>query len=433
MYMLRSVSVGPQRLKKGGATMKPHHMLLTLAALLTLALTSAAQNTKLKVLHNFGNAPDGSIPYGPLLLDRKGNLYGVTIDGGTGLFCNYGCGTVYELAPAGNGPWKEYVLHSFAGGSDGDLPWGGLRFDRASNLYGTLSGEPGAGNGIFELSPRVGGWTNTILYSGYAGPGLVFDKPGNLYGLIGGGSFGLGALGELSPSSGTWNYTDLYDFCPQNICATGFNLHVPPIWDAKGNLWGTTFEGGITQSPCITTLGCGVIYEVTPNGDGTWTYKVMYQFASSSTDGQLPYGGLVIDASGNFFGSTLGGGTYNQGTIFKFTYTGGQWVETILYDFPSCTLGCFPEGTLARDKAGNLYGMSQGGSGSCGGFTCGVVFKLAHQTNGTWSYSVLANLTPTTGGLPPFYGVTLDASGNLYGVTSSFGKYNAGTAFEITP
>jgi uncharacterized repeat protein (TIGR03803 family) len=287
---------------------------------------------------------------------------------------------------------------------------------------------------VYELTPTTGGWSFTVPYSGGAGPGVLSDSLDNLYGSIGiGDYFGEGAIGELSPDSGSWAYAQIYSACGSNGCPGGYNPPAPPVWDSKGNFWGTMTYGGTNQSPCLSVFGCGVIYEVTPNGDGTWTYNVMHEFGSSSTDGQWPYGGLVRDGAGNFYGSTFLGGAYNNGTIFKFSYTGGQWVETILYDFPSCKTGCNVEGTLARDRAGNLYGTAEGGTGSCAVYSCGVVFKLAPQKGGGWKYSVLANFNETTGGVQPFYGVILDASGNLYGVTSSFGAYNAGTAFEITP
>lgn len=411
-------------------------MTIALGAVLLLTLTSAAQTAKFKVLHNFGSANDGSVPYGPLLLDPKGNLYGVTIDGGTGQCSDYGCGTVYKLTPVSGGGWKEDILHSFNAGSDGSAPWGGLLFDSSGNLHGTLSGDLSfAADGAFELSPNPGGWVNTMLYNGYAGPGLVFDKAGNLYGTIGGGDSGFGALGKLSPNSGGWTYAQLYSLCDQSGCPGGYASPAPPVWDTKGNLWGTMTEGGINSAPCFTSFGCGIIFEMTPDGDGTWAYSVMHEFASSSTDGQWPYGSLVRDAAGNFFGSTWLGGAYNHGTVFKFALINGKWQESVLYDFPSCIQGCMVEGMLAMDKAGNLYGTADGGTGtpSCGGFACGVVFKLAPEKDGHWKYSVLYNLTETTGGVQPFYGVILDGEGNLYGVTSSSGKYDAGTAFEITP
>ncbi len=117
----------------------------------------------------------------------------------------------------------------------------------------------------------------------------------------------------------------------------------------------------------------------------------------------------MIDPSGNFYGTTEGGGLYNNGTIFKFSYKGGKMQGRYLFNFPNCMQGCYPMGTLARDSAGNLYGMAQGGTNSCGGLSCGVTYRLAPQTNGTWKYSVLVNLSETTGGVLPFYGLTLTA------------------------
>lgn len=315
--------------------------LVTLGVVLTSCVLSLGQSAKIKVLHNFGSTGDGSIPYGPLLLDPKGNLYGVTTDGGTGQCSDYGCGTAYKLTPASVGGWHENILHSFGGGSDGSGPWGALAFDSHGNLYGTLHGQSGVdASGVFELTPSSTGWSNTFVYNVYSGPGLVLDNLGNIYGAIGAGDyFGIGAIGELTPSASGWNYTQLYSFCPGGDCSGGYNPAAAPIWDAKGNLWSTMISGGITQSPCVSVDGCGVVYEMTPNGDGTWTYNVIHQFASSSTDGQFPGGGLVMDSSGNFYGSTTEGGTSNLGTIFKFSNIGGTWQEKIIYEFSSCKLG----------------------------------------------------------------------------------------------
>jgi hypothetical protein len=411
---------------------------IALTAALTFAPLASAQNPRFRVLHNFaayGSSTDGVIPYGPLILDSKGNLYGVTIDGGAGQCSDYGCGIVFELSLE-NGGWRERILHSFAGGNDGSAPSGSLVLDAKSNLYATLLGNSSVNvSGVFELTPASRGWTNTSLYNGYSGPGLISDAQGKLYGSIGPGDYsGAGAIGELSPGSAGWDYTQLYSFCPQqNGCPDGFLLNVPPTWDAKGNLWGVTTEGGISTSPCFTEKGCGVIFEMTRTGSGAWAYHVMHHFAASIYDGQWPYGSLVRDSAGNFYGSTWLGGFYNHGTVFKFSRSNGKWKETILYDFPTCTEGCMVEGTLALDSAGNLYGTAAGGTNSCAGFSCGVVFKLAPQANGRYKYSVLADFSESTGGVQPFYGVILGGKGNLFGVTSSFGKYGGGTAFEITP
>jgi hypothetical protein len=240
---------------------------VTLAAVLALALQLSAQ-VKFKVLHNFGASNDGNYPSGPLLLDSHGNLYGVT-GGGPGL---YGFGIAFELIPQKNGNWTETPVHIFNGGSDGAFPWGGLVADSSGNLYGALQGDAGIDvDGVFELTASSDGWTNTVLYSGYAGPGLLLDGLGNVYGPIGQGDYYFsGAIGELSPGSAGWTYTQLYSFCPQYRCPDGFEPLAAPIFDARGNLWGTTWEGGIGRPACADDEeGCGVIYAMTPNGDGT--------------------------------------------------------------------------------------------------------------------------------------------------------------------
>jgi uncharacterized repeat protein (TIGR03803 family) len=413
--------------------MKLRQILTMLVMALACSAMSRAQNVKFKVLHNFGSPNDGNVPSGPLLTDAHGNLYGGTTAGpGQGAY-----GIIFELMPQANGTWREQILYKFSGETGGGFPWGGLVVDAHGNLYGTLEGSTNTDGAVFELEHRAGTWASSVLYTdGIAkadGPGVVFDKLGNLYGDIGPGQDYAGAIGQLSPGPTGWTYAQLYSYCPQNDCSQGVGQTAAPIWDASGNLWGDTVEGGISQSPCFTSSGCGVIFEMTPDEEGSWTYNVMHQFASTTTDGQGPYGGLILDSAGNFYGSTLAGGTHSYGTIFKFSNVGGTWQETILYNFSNCTLACYPEGTLAIDASGNLYGTAQGGRNSCAGYGCGVIFKLAPQSNGTWKYSTLYNLNETSGGVSPFYGVILDSKGNLYGVTSNFGKYNLGTAFELTP
>jgi uncharacterized repeat protein (TIGR03803 family) len=404
------------------------------AFVLVLFPTAGRSAARYRVLHSFGNGNDGQVPSGPLVLDDIGNLYGTT-NGGPG---DYGNGTVFELSPQPKGGWKQSTLHAFTGGSGGCYPDGNLVFDSSGNLYGTMGGYGSyAISGIFELSPAGGGsWSFDVLYSDgldSAGPGLLMDSLSNLYGRIGQGQEKAGAAGELSPGSGGWDYTQLYSFDGTD----GLDPPTPPIWDGKGNMFGTTTWGGVYGGLCMAYYGndgCGVIYEMTPNGDGTWTYNVLHRFASSKNDGQNPYSGLVMDKIGNFYGGTWGGGAHSQGTVFKLAYTGGQWKETILYDFPDCNYGCGVDGTLVMDKHGDLYGTAAGGPPKgCYGLTCGVVFKLSPQKNGKWKYSVVYNLTEKGGGSAPLYGVILDDKGNLFGVTSQFGKYSFGTAFEITP
>ncbi len=413
--------------------MKPNNIVVVLAVAVAFVALPAWGGVRYKVLHNFGSGSDGSGPFGPPVLDNDGNLYGVTGSGGTGQCSDYGCGTVFELSPNKNESWGESVLYNFTAGNDGAIPWSNLVFDGAGNLYGTLQGDNGlGGSGVFQLSPGSSGWTNTVIYDNYAGPGLLMDSLGNLYGAMGSGEYKYyGAIGELSLGSNGWTYTALYSFC-STFCPDGFSPPAPPIWDGKGNMFGTTTEGGIRYPQCrATTNGCGVIYEMTPNGDGTWTYHVLHRFAAFKNDGETPLSGLVMDKTGNFYGATWEGGRYDQGTVYKLAHIGGRWKETILYDFPNCSFGCGVEGTLALDQKGNLYGTAAGGTGNCG-YTCGVVFKLSPQKSGKWKYSVVYDFTPEGGGLQPFYGVVVDGKGHLFGVTSQFGKYGGGTAFEIT-
>jgi uncharacterized repeat protein (TIGR03803 family) len=384
---------------------------------------------KYKVLHNFGpysEGSDGSMPSGPLTLDGQGNLYGETLVGGTGECGGYGCGVVFELTPGPNGQWSEQILYDFPGGTGAAFPSGGLVIDGSGNLYGTVGGEPDGTGGVFELTPGSGGWALSILYDNSTVHGLLLDNAGNLYGEMGLGEYKEGAIGELSPGSNGWVYTVLYSFCGQHhggICDDGNDPLAPPIWGGN-NLYGTTYYGGVGHG-----AGYGVVYGMTPNGDGTWTYQVLHHFGSFHGDGQYPDGGLAVDASGTLYGATVGGGTHGNGRVFKLA--GSQWKETSLYDFPSCANGCAPIGTMALDKAGNLYGVTAaGGSPDCQG-GCGVVFELSPQRNGTWKYGVLHKFDGTDGNGP--LDVILDGKGNLFGVTESGGTNNGGVAFEITP
>jgi uncharacterized repeat protein (TIGR03803 family) len=306
------------------SALKPAQILAVV--LLALGLVPVVRGaSKYKLLHNFGSGKDGSGPYGPPVLDKRGKLYGVTGSGGTGQCSDYGCGTAYELLPQANGTWKEVILHDFTSGSGGAGPWGSLVLDGTGNLYGTMPLGTANVGGVFRLTPGSGGWAYSVLYAESSGPGLFMDKLGNLYGQMAPGEYNYGAVARLSPGPSGWTYTALYSFCRQQNCPDGDGMPAPPIWDGKGNLFGTTTDGGIVQPACWTYAGCGVIFKMTPSGDGTWTYHILHRFASFPTDGQTPDGGLVMDASGTFYGTTALGGAHGNGTLFKLSESSGHW------------------------------------------------------------------------------------------------------------
>ncbi|MGA3213875.1 MAG: choice-of-anchor tandem repeat GloVer-containing protein, partial [Terriglobales bacterium] len=287
------------------------------------------------VLYNFCsvNNPvdcfDGSYPYGNLIFDSKGNLYGTAAAGG-GPYedeCSNSCGLVFELSPpsGGSGPWTETVLASFGGIDSGGTPYAGLVFDSKGNLYGTLFSGNGGGDYddgvVFELSPTDSGsgpWTETVPYSfsgtGGSNPfaGLTFDSKGNLYGTTeGGGAIGGGVVFQLTPpsdGSGPWTETLPYSF---KGGSDGGTPDGTLIVSAQGNLYGTTLTGGTNRYGCSGAGidGCGVAFELRPpsSGSGAWTETVLYTFTGES-DGALPHAGLTIDSRGNLYGSASAGG-----------------------------------------------------------------------------------------------------------------------------
>jgi uncharacterized repeat protein (TIGR03803 family) len=327
------------------------------------------------------------------------------------------------------------VLYRFAGGSDGEQPQAGLIFDGASNLYGTTSnGGATAGGTVFKLTPNSDGtWTESVLYrfcslakcvdGGGPQAGVIFDDAGNLYGTTyGGGASGLGTVFKLTPNSdGTWTESVLHSFCSLPKCADGANTHASLIFDAMGNLYGGTIQGGAG--------GLGAVFELTPNADGSWTESVLHSF--TGPDGAGPFASLTFDVAGNLYGTTVGGGTSNDGTVFKLTLNSkGKWKESVLHSFTK-PVGANPYATLVFDAVGNLYGTTANG----GSVNDGVVFKLATRSGGGWTYSVLHVLTGNPA-IRPYAGVVFDQTGKqLYGTASDCanGQKCRGVVFEVTP
>jgi uncharacterized repeat protein (TIGR03803 family) len=278
------------------------------------------------VLHNFGGGTDGAEPNAGLVMDAAGNLYGTTTLGGA-----HGDGTAFELTPVAGEGWTEKMLHSFSGTTDGSQPWAGLTFDAAGNLYGTTTGG-GAYNGgtVFELLPQASGqWLGRVLHAfGQVNAngvsttepfgGVVFDAAGNLYGTTyyGGGGGG-GVVYELTPTTGGWKETAVHDFGDGISGQSGTNLLAGVVFDTAGNLYGTTINGGDEHGDCSTT-GCGVVYELTPSTGGGWTESVLFAFNYS--DGGHPTGTLVFDSAGNIYGTTTAGGSGVFGTVFEVAH-----------------------------------------------------------------------------------------------------------------
>jgi uncharacterized repeat protein (TIGR03803 family) len=307
------------------------------------------------VLHNFGSGTDGASPYDSLVIDDKGILYGTTSQGGTLAF-----GTVFKMAGK-----NETVLQNFTGGPDGFAPLAGLVMDAKGIFYGTTSHGGDSGYGTVFKMTKAG--KRTVLYSFAGGrdgsypavAGVILDAKGNLYGTTsGGGPSNAGTVFRLTKGG---QETVLHTFVGKPT--DGALPLAGVILGANGVLYGTTSEGG--------TSNAGTVFKITTKG----TETVLYSF-KASPDGANPSAGLVTDAKGNFYGTTVAGGTTGRGTVFEVN---GKGKETILHSFAGgATDGEAPSGTLILDAKGDLYGTtSSGGTGICAD-GCGMVFKLTH-------------------------------------------------------
>jgi len=388
---------------------------LALAILLPASPSGAA--SKYKILHAFGKGKDGGGVFAGVTFDGKGNLYGTTWGGGA-----YGEGTVFELTSGSGGKWSERILHSFCqGGShcaDGSLPASTPAFDPAGNFYGTSN------IASFELSPNRetgSGWSFSVIYENAGSSSFTIDGAGNLYGAGNAFSQG-GSVWELTPGSGGWGLNELHIFCSWHHCDDGMGAPAPPVFDAAGNLYGTTKEGGVHNA--------GVAFELEYTA-GAWKEHVLHSFPAFQGDGYTIYAGVVLDSNGNIYGTTAQGGDNEAGTVFRLSpQQNGQWKETILYDFPNGSPdGEGPAAGLVFDNAGNLYGTTTAGGDIC---SCGVVFKLAPES-GQWKYTVLHRFTGADGWVPQASLIFDGGYKHLYGTTTEGGPGNYGVVFEITP
>jgi hypothetical protein len=378
---------------------------------------------------------------------------------------------VLSLISPASAKWKEQVLYSFQGGTDGATPTGGVVFDKSGNLYGaTMDGgatncSPMAACGtVYQLSPptkKGGNWAETVLrvFQGKAfndgefpQGGVIADAAGNIYGTTGYGGTGgcvlLGITGgcgtvyEMSPpqnKGGAWTYTILYSFQGGN---DGYLPNGDLVFDSAGNLYGATEFGGGKGTTCDPGYYqyCGTVFELSPpkQKGGAWTEQVLHSFANG-TDGANPDGGLIFDKKGAIYGTTVAGGNQSCraagsvgcGTVFKLTpsKTGGVWAEKLLYRFDGHD-GANPLGGVISDTKGALYGTAQGGSNNEGD---GVAFRLRVVDGVRWKETVLHVFSRNdSGGADPMAGLVLDAHGHLYG-TASWSHISSGDVFEMKP
>jgi uncharacterized repeat protein (TIGR03803 family) len=410
---------------------------LAVAIVMIVAATQAQAQT-FTVLHTFTGGNDGGYPGGGgLTPDSVGNFYGTAAYGGSA-----NAGTVFKMTRHGS-DWIFSPLYSFQGGTDGNAPDTSVVFGPGGSLYGTTfyggnsgCGQSGCGT-VFKLTPpaticksTLCPWTETVLHrfqggSDGAAPAFaqpIFDRAGNMYGTTSGSGGAHANVYELSPSQGGWTYNILYTFTngfDGGLCLNGV------IFDQSGNLYGTTALFG---------YGYGTVFELTPSGSG-WSFNLLHTFTNGS-DGGESMSALIFDQSGNLYGTTHQGGQGNSGTAFEMTTSNGSWTLSTLYAFT----GSFdqgPDNSLVMDTAGNLYGTTEGD----GQYGYGSVYKLT-PSGGGWTYTTLHDFTGGDDGFWPYSKLTVDASGNVYGMTEmggtrglcpSGGSYGCGVVFEITP
>jgi uncharacterized repeat protein (TIGR03803 family) len=358
---------------------------------------------------------DGANPVAGVIEDSAGNLYGTTTGGGT-----ENAGLVFKVSTNGH----ETVLYTFTGGADGADPQGGLIQDAAGNFYGTTSLGGAAGAGVvFKLDAKG---NETVLYSFTGGAdgahpqaGVTMDSAGDLYGTTSdGGSAGLGVVFKLDPMG---HETVLHTFAGE---PDGRNPRSGVTFDLAGNLYGTTFQGGVG---CCD--GWGVVYKLDPAGN----YTILHSFVFA--EGANPWGGLTLDAAGNLYGTTWSGGPRSgdyPGVVFKID-NGGNF--SVLYTFTGFADGAGARSNMVFDSAGNLYGTTQAGGVSyycpveSGATGCGVVFKLSPSGQQT----VLYTFTNGADGSEPGTGLIRDAAGNLFGTGQFGGTGGGGVVYRLTP
>jgi uncharacterized repeat protein (TIGR03803 family) len=394
--------------------------------------TLPAQSQTYAVLHSFAGNEDGANPLAGVILDSAGNLYGDTSAGG-----RRGYGTVFQLAQSGSG-WSFSLLYTFQGlsnrSNDGAAPYARLAFGPDGALYGTThSGGDGEGcrqlhgcGTVFRLKPlhdqMPGPWQESVLHQFGTDDGsnpdrgdVVFDAMGNLYGTTrNGGVNGGGTVFELSRAGDSWTESVLHSFAG---APDGSAPLSGPAFDRFGNLYGTTIAGG---------SGWGTVYRLSHIAGG-WTETVLHRF-QNGIDGLIPATGIVFDRQGNLYGATQTGGSGGGGTLFELLGSSdGSWSLNSIYQFAGFNPGGASH-TLLMDGVSRFYGTTSNG----GTNQQGAVFQLT-RLDGGWAYTSLHDFTGGEDGAIPYGDLALDANGNVYGTTYAGGVNGNGVVFQIAP
>lgn len=393
------------------------------AANVTSITIACLPNTK--IVYAFAGYPaSGLSPYGALIQGTDGNLYGTTEAGGAS-----DLGTVFMIDP-GNG--TASLLHSFTGSpSDGATPYAGLMQDSHGNLYGTAE----AGGvyqscfigyncdfifgTIFEIAAATGtestvhsfeGDTSPFLDGSYPYAGLLEVSSNAFYGTTqkGGGS-GNGTVFKINAANGAETMVHAFAGGSSDGAAPYAGLTLA----SDGNLYGTTQQGGANAA--------GTVFKVNP-GSGVET--IVYSFAGGTTDGASPYGGVIQAKDGNLYGTTGSGGAHGDGAVFRIAPSTGA--ETLVYSFAGGSDGANPYAGLMQATDGNLYGTTVGG----GAGNDGTVFRVTPATGA--ESVVYAFAGGSSDGAAPYGGLIQGSDGNLYGTTTKGGSSDAGTVFRVS-
>ena len=399
-----------------------------------LATTAFAHAQTFSVIHAFTGGIDGFQPYAGVTIDQGGNLYGTTTE--------YVLGNVYEMKLR-NGGWTFTTLYHFVDYGR-TVPQSRVVKGPGGALYGTtyIGGDDecfefGCGTVYSVRAPQTicrsisCPWSASYVALAQADgvePGFVdpaFDAAGNMYvTTTQGGQSGYGNVIQLTRSGGQWTPASIHEFHGTD----GTSPYSGVTFDDQGNFYGTAWYGGANNA--------GSVYEMSPSGSG-WIFQVIYNF-QGNPDGALPVGAPILDAAGNLYGTTETSGPGGGGTVFELSPSGSGWNFTLLYSFPGSSTMYGPTDTLAMDAAGSLYGTTV----NVGAFGQGSVFKLT-RNGGGWSFTDLHDFTGGADGANPIGSVALDPSGNIYGTASAGGNQNqncytgsypgCGTVWTITP